>query len=362
MLCNFLLPPAFALPIPVKSPLLAAPGGASLLVCSTHDAWRLREHYGCDSLAGIQMQISLQEGKRLDIWESELDKAHLNAHIFGCDDYETFKEICESLIVERIGVLQMSTQKGYCRMLLSGDVDARSMTARLRPLSERLNVDIAVTSLRPSPRLSAPGLLLMDMDSTLIQCECIDEIADFMGIKEQVAAITQLSMEGKLDFAASFTERVKLLKGLDASVLQSVLDERIKLTEGAESLIRGLQAHGWKTALVSGGFTFYTEHFRRTLGLDFALGNELEIVDGKLTGGFIGSIVDAESKRRTLLAKAQEWNIPLQQTIAIGDGANDLPMIETAGMGIAFHAKPRVRELAPYSLSHGGLDRTLDLL
>jgi len=362
MLSNFLLPPFFDLPIAMKSPVIATPGGGRLLVCNTHDAWRLREHYGCATLSEIQMRISMQQGKRLDIWQSELESAHVNAHIFGCDDYDTFKEICESLMLERIGVLHLSTQPGYCRMLLSGDVDARTMNARLRPLSERLKVDIVVTSLKPSPRLSAPGLLLMDMDSTLIQCECIDEIADFMGIKDQVAAITQLSMEGKLDFVASFTERVKLLKGLDASVLQTVLDERIRLTDGAENLIRGLQAHGWKTGLVSGGFTFYTEHFRKKLGLDFAQGNELEIVDGKLTGGFIGSIVDAESKRRALLSKSQEWDIPLQQTIAIGDGANDLPMIETAGMGIAFHAKPRVRELAPYSLSHVGLDRTLDLL
>ncbi|PIQ33950.1 MAG: phosphoserine phosphatase SerB [Zetaproteobacteria bacterium CG_4_9_14_3_um_filter_49_83] len=236
------------------------------------------------------------------------------------------------------------------------------MTARLRPLSERLKVDIAITSLKPSPNLSEPGLLLMDMDSTLIQNECIDEIADFIGMKEKVAAITQMSMEGKLDFAASFTERVKLLKGLDVSVLQRVLDERIRFTDGAQALIRGLQAHGWKTGLVSGGFTFYTHHFEKMLGLDFSLGNELEIVDGKLTGGFIGNIVDANTKRTTLLAKAQEWNIPMSQTIAIGDGANDLPMIEVAGMGIAFHAKPRVRELAPYALSYGGLDRTLDLL
>jgi len=361
MLNNFLLPPSFALPIAVNSPVFATPGGGQLLVCSTHDAWRLREHYGCATLSEVQMHISKQ-GMRLDIWQSGPDKAHLNAHIFGCDDFNTFKEICESLMVERIGVLQLSTQAGHCRMLLSGDVDAKVMTARLRPLSERLHVDIAITALKPSPRLSEPGLLLMDMDSTLIQCECIDEIADFMGIKDQVAAITQLSMEGKLDFVTSFTERVKLLKDLDAGVLQTVLEERIELTEGAEALIRGLQAHGWKTGLVSGGFTFYTRHFESRLGLDFSLGNELEIVNGRLTGGFIGSVVDADTKRSALLARAREWNIPISQTIAIGDGANDLPMIEAAGMGIAFHAKPRVRELAPYSLSHGGLERTLDLL
>ncbi|ATX80359.1 phosphoserine phosphatase SerB [Mariprofundus aestuarium] len=362
MLSNFLLPPNYALPISVNSPLFNVPGGGQLLLCSTHDAYRLREHYGCATLEAVQMQISLQEGKRLDIWQSELEAAHMNAHIFGCDDFDSFKEICESLILERIGILQVSTQPGHCRMLLAGNSDTATMTMRLRPLSERLGVDIAVTALKPSPNLAEPGLLLMDMDSTLIQCECIDEIADFMGIKEQVAVITQLSMEGKLDFAASFTERVKLLKGLDASVLQRVLDERIRLTDGAEALIRGLQAHGWKTGLVSGGFTFFTSHFEKKLGLDFSMGNELEIVDGKLTGGFIGDIVDANSKRTALLSKAKEWAIPMSQTIAIGDGANDLPMIEVAGMGIAFHAKPRVRELAPYALSYGGLDRALDLL
>jgi len=347
MLSNFLLPPDYELPIPVNSPIFDAPGGGRLLLCSTHDAYRLREHYECDTLEAVQMQINMQEGKRLDIWQSELEAAHMNAHIHGCDDFNAFKEICESLMLERIGVLQVSTQQGHCRMLLAGDVDAKTMTIRLRPLSERLGVDIAITALQPSPNLAKPGLLLMDMDSTLIQNECIDEIADFMGIKDQVASIT---------------ERVKLLKGLDASVLQRVLDERIKLTEGAEALTKGLQAHGWKTGLVSGGFTFFTSYFEDSLGLDFSLGNELEIVDGKLTGGFIGDIVDANSKRTALLAKAKEWGIPMSQTIAIGDGANDLPMIEAAGMGIAFHAKPRVRELAPYALSYGGLDRALDLL
>jgi phosphoserine phosphatase len=361
MLSNFLLPPDFELPVTVKSPIFSTPGDGKLLVCSTHDAYRLREFYQCDSLQEVQMRTRMA-GKRLDVWQTDMEAAHMNAHIHGCNNFDAFKEICESLILERIGILQVSGHENHCNMLLTGTSDAKTMTMRLRPLAERLNVDIAVTSLPPTPRLSEPGLLLMDMDSTLIQCECIDEIADFMGIKEQVAVITQLSMEGELDFVASFTERVKLLKGLDAGVLQQVLDERIKLTDGAEDLIKGLQAHGWKTGLVSGGFTFYTSHFEEQLGLDFSLGNQLEIIDGKLTGDFIGEIIDANSKRTALLTKAEEWNIPIAQTIAIGDGANDLPMIETAGMGIAFHAKSRVRELAPYALTHGTLDRTLDLL
>lgn len=362
MLSNFLLPPSLELPIAVHSPLFATPGGGQLLVCSTHDAWRLREHYGCATLSEVQMHIGRLEGKQLDFWQSELDTAHMNAHLYGCNDFDSFRDICESLMLERIGVLQVSAKENHCRMQLTGAEDAKTMTTRLRPLAERLGVDIAVTALNPSPHLSAPGLLVMDMDSTLIQCECIDEIGDFMGIKDKIAAITRLSMEGKLDFSTSFTERVKLLTGLDAQVLQQVLDERIVLTQGAETLIRGLQAHGWKTGLVSGGFTFFTRHFEQRLGLDFSLGNELEIVNGKLTGGYTGDIVDADTKRHVLLQKAAEWGIPIAQTIAIGDGANDLPMIEAAGMGIAFHAKPRVRELAPYSLSHGGLDRTLDLL
>ena len=269
MLSNFLLPPDFELPITVKSPIFSTPGDGKLLVCSTHDAYRLREFYQCDSLQEVQMRTRMA-GKRLDIWQTEMEAAHMNAHIHGCEDFRTFKEICESLILERISAFyRVSGFENHCNMLLTGTSDAKTMTMRLRPLAERLNVDIAVTALPPTPRLSEPGLLLMDMDSTLIQCECIDEIADFMGIKEQVAVITQLSMEGKLDFVASFTERVKLLKGLDANVLQQVLDERIKLTDGAEDLIKGLQVHGWKTGLVSGGFTFYTSHFEKKLKLDF---------------------------------------------------------------------------------------------
>jgi phosphoserine phosphatase len=361
MLSNFLLPPNFELPIAVNSPVFSTPGDGRLLVCRAHDAYRLRRHYQCETLQQVQMRARTA-GASLDIWQAELEAAHMHAHIHGCDSFEAFREICESLMLERIGVLQVCNQNNHCNMLLTGASDAKTMTMRLRPLAERLNVDIAVTALPPTPRLSEPGLLLMDMDSTLIRCECIDEIADFMGIKEQIAAITQLSMEGKLDFVASFTERVKLLRGLDEGVLNRVLNERIRLTEGAEELICGLQAHGWKTGLVSGGFTFFTRHFEARLGLDFSLGNELEIIDGKLSGGFIGRVIDADCKRAALLARAKEWNIPIEQTIAIGDGANDLPMIEAAGMGVAFHAKPRVRELAPYALSHGGLDRILDLL
>ena len=212
------------------------------------------------------------------------------------------------------------------------------------------------------PTLRRPGLLFMDMDSTLIQCECIDEIADFLGIKPQVAAITERAMRGELDFAASLTERVQLLAGLEESVLDRVYAERIRLTPGAEELIATLKAHGWKVGVVSGGFTWFTRRLQARLGLDYALANELEIHDGRLTGGIKGAIVDAQAKKQALLSQAAAWSIPLEQTVAVGDGANDLPMILAAGLGIAFHAKPAVVERAPAAITNGGLDKVLEFL
>ncbi len=213
-----------------------------------------------------------------------------------------------------------------------------------------------------APTLAEPGLLFMDMDSTLIQCECIDEIGDFLGIKPQIAAITARAMKGELDFAASLTERVSLLAGLDASVLDAVYEQRVRLTDGAERLIETVHAHGWKVGLVSGGFTYFTDRLKQRLSLDYALSNVLEIHAGKLTGSVLGDIVDAAAKKRTLLNQAAAWDIPLSQTVALGDGANDLPMLHTAGLGIAFHAKPKVVAEAPWAINEGGLDRTLELL
>ncbi len=212
------------------------------------------------------------------------------------------------------------------------------------------------------PTLSEPGLLFMDMDSTLIQCECIDEIAGFLGIKQQISAITERAMRGELDFAASLTERVQLLSGLDASVLDRVYEECIELTDGAELLIATLKQHGWKVGLVSGGFTWFTDKLEQRLGLDFTRSNVLDIQNGKLTGRIIGDIVDADTKRRCLLEQAEIHAIPIRQTVAIGDGANDLPMIHASGLGIAFHAKPTVIEQAPYAICEGGLEQVLTLI
>lgn len=212
------------------------------------------------------------------------------------------------------------------------------------------------------PTLTQPGLLFMDMDSTLIQCECIDEIGAFLGIKAQISEITERAMRGELDFAASLIQRTQLLAGLDAGILERVYDECIELTDGAELLISTLHQHGWKVGLVSGGFTYFTDKLKQRLQLDFTRANVLEIHDGKLTGGVIGDIVDAQTKRRCLLEQANIFGIPLGQTVAIGDGANDLPMIHAAGMGIAFHAKPKVVAEAPFAINTGGLDQVLALL
>lgn len=212
------------------------------------------------------------------------------------------------------------------------------------------------------PTLSEPGLLFMDMDSTLIQCECIDEIAGFLGIKAQISAITERAMRGELDFSASLTERVQLLAGLDASVLEKVYQECIELTDGAEELISTVQQHGWKVGLVSGGFTYFTDKLKDRLKLDFTRSNVLEIHNNKLTGGIVGDIIDADCKRRCLLEQADIFSVPMRQTIAIGDGANDLPMIHAAGLGIAFHAKPTVQAQADVSINQGGLEQVLTFL
>ena len=210
--------------------------------------------------------------------------------------------------------------------------------------------------------LSEFKLVAMDMDSTLITIECIDEIADMQGLKPQVAAITEAAMRGELDFSASLKQRVALLEGLDASALQRVYDERLQLSPGAETMLAAVQKAGLKTLLVSGGFTFFTERLKERLGLDYTHANELEIVDGKLTGRVLGGIVDAEEKQRTVERVCAQMGITPAQAIVMGDGANDLKMMGIAGLSVAFRAKPVVRSQADVALNFVGLDGLLNVL
>jgi phosphoserine phosphatase len=208
-------------------------------------------------------------------------------------------------------------------------------------------------------KLSDFKLLVMDMDSTLITIECIDEIADMHGLKNEVAAITEAAMRGELDFRESLTQRVALLKGLEASALQQVFDERLLLSLGANELLAGAQAAGLKTVLVSGGFTFFTDRLRQQLTFDLARANELEIKDDKLTGRVIGPIIDASEKRYTVEIQAQALGVPTSAAIVMGDGANDLEMMSVAGLSVAFRAKPIVRAQADVALNFVGLDGVL---
>ncbi|HEY8024549.1 MAG TPA: phosphoserine phosphatase SerB [Burkholderiaceae bacterium] len=211
-------------------------------------------------------------------------------------------------------------------------------------------------------RLSDFKLVAMDMDSTLITIECIDEIADMQGLKPEVSAITEAAMRGEIEFPESLARRVALLRGLDAGALQRVYDERLQLSPGALPMLRTIQTSGLKTLLVSGGFTFFTNRLKEKLGIDYSHANELEVVDGKLTGKVSGTIVDADEKRRTVERVCAAMGISPSQAIVIGDGANDLQMMGIAGLSVAFRAKPKVRAQADIALNYVGLDGLLTFL
>ena len=216
-------------------------------------------------------------------------------------------------------------------------------------------------------RLSDFKLIAFDMDSTLINIECIDEIADAAGRKAEVAAITEAAMRGEIaDYKASLRQRVALLRGVSVAHMQQVLDQRLRLNPGAAELVRACKAAGLKTLLVSGGFTFFTDAVQAMLGIDWTRSNVLEVQDGLLTGRLVeqtwGDICDGEEKRRMLLHTCAAMGIAPTQAIAMGDGSNDLPMMSAAGLSVAYHAKPAVREKAMVAINSGGLDRFLEVV
>ncbi|SMP78185.1 phosphoserine phosphatase [Desulfonatronum zhilinae] len=237
--------------------------------------------------------------------------------------------------------------------------DISAMRAAFLELSREQGIDIGFQEDNAFRRIRR--LVCFDMDSTLIQAEVIDELAKRAGVGEEVAAITEAAMRGELDFSQSLRKRVGLLRGLSESVLEEVV-ETLPLTEGAERLIRTLKNLGYTIAILSGGFTYFGRRLQERLGIDYLYANELEIRDGLLTGGLVGEIVDGPGKARLLKEIAAKEHISLAQVIAVGDGANDLPMLDVAGLGIAFHAKPVVRQGAGQAISNMGLDGVLYFL
>ncbi|MDD6803374.1 MAG: phosphoserine phosphatase SerB [Prevotellaceae bacterium] len=238
--------------------------------------------------------------------------------------------------------------------------DINDMRSQLMQLSSEMEFDFSLQRDNMFRRMRR--LICFDMDSTLIQTECIDELAMRAGVGDKVKEITERAMRGEIDFKESFKERVALLKGLDVSVMQDIA-EKLPITEGVDRLMAVLKRYGYKIAILSGGFTFFGEYLQRKYGIDYMYANELEIDDnGKLTGNYVGEIVDGHRKAELLKLIAQVEKVNLAQTIAVGDGANDLPMISEAGLGIAFHAKPRVQANAKQSINTIGLDGVLYFL
>ncbi|WP_375058590.1 phosphoserine phosphatase SerB [Zobellella sp. DQSA1] len=285
-------------------------------------------------------------GGHLVLLAEQLEKAALHHSLLILDD--------EGIDVEVSAVKVVAG-----RDLLSLRLSAWSPVLKARLQAVAQGWDLACVPALPSAAL--PGLVLMDMDSTAIQIECIDEIAALAGVGDEVSAITRAAMEGALPFSESLRRRVKALAGADAAIIDQVIG-RMPLMPGLTELVAGLKQMGWKVAIASGGFTPFACHLQETLALDAVFANTLEIRDGKLTGEVLGAIVDAEAKANILVDLAHEHGIPIGQTVAIGDGANDLLMLAQAGLGVALHAKPLVQEQAPVCINRLSLEGVLGLL
>ncbi len=267
-------------------------------------------------------------------------------------------------IKRQTGRVPLDEQKANVRACIELSVrgipkDIDEMQRQLMKLSSELEIDFSFQ--RDSMYRRMRRLICFDMDSTLIQTECIDELAERAGVGEQVREITERAMRGELDFKESFTERVALLKGLDISVMKDIA-EKLPITEGVERLMFVLKKYGYKIAILSGGFTYFGNYLKDKFGIDYVYANELEVENGKLTGRYLGDVVDGKRKAELLRLIAQVERVDLAQTIAVGDGANDLPMLSEAGLGIAFHAKPKVVANAKQSINTIGLDGVLYFL
>ncbi|USD42584.1 phosphoserine phosphatase [Vibrio sp. SCSIO 43135] len=287
-------------------------------------------------------------------YATQLDKARANWIIFGeylspkhFDDIDFFTGFYNPVIdTWKVGQYEVALMSGH-------------LTPEHETILESIGLDYA--TLAEVPDLSKPGLIVMDMDSTAIQIECIDEIAKLAGVGEEVAEVTERAMQGELDFEQSLRQRVAKLAGADESILESVRSELPFMPDLAE-LVTTLKALGWKTAIASGGFTYFSDYLKQELGLDHAQSNTLEIVDGKLTGKVLGDIVSAQTKADILIELADQYEIEAHNTVAVGDGANDLVMMKASGLGVAYHAKPKVEQQAQSAVRFSGLGGVLCIL
>lgn len=263
---------------------------------------------------------------------------------------------------EQLGLHALHDEYGDSVVVSSGvmrSTDSEHIAILLEQISARLHLDLGFTD--TTPAIAETGLLVMDMDSTVIAIECIDEIAKLAGVGDEVAAVTAKAMRGEIAFNESLHHRVACLKGIPVAQLQQIRDS-IPLMPGVQTLITVLKQNGWKVAIASGGFTYFADHLKLRLGLDAAVSNTLVVEEGVLTGKVQGEVVNADVKARTVNSLASEWDIPLSQTVAMGDGANDLVMMAASALGVACHGKPVVNQKADVALRHSGLHGLLYFL
>lgn len=285
--------------------------------------------------------------------DSTSNQQDLQLVVFSDINISTLHQLCQACDLQVISIATVNHRVNTVSVrfdVTSDDIEV----SRQKLASFNMEKNIEAALVKDAPVLNEPGLLVMDMDSTAIKIECIDEIAKLAGVGEQVAKVTEQAMQGKLDFKQSLYQRVATLNGADEAILQSVLN-KLPLMEGLTELVAVLRRHNWRLAIASGGFTYFADYLKETLPLDAAFSNTLEIIDGKLTGNVLGDIVDANKKAQVLVSLAKKYQIDESQTVAIGDGANDLVMMAQAQLGVACHAKKIVKQKAQTSINKAPL-------
>lgn len=303
----------------------------------------------------IAQQCQLEkEASAVQAFINDKDITELELVVFSDINFQQLHDLLQTSQLDLVAITAINKRNNQISYRFSVQTDKLNH-AKVQLANYSLSQKIEATLIKNAPKLSQPGVLVMDMDSTTIEIECIDEIAKLAGVGEQVAEVTELAMQGELDFAQSLHQRVATLSNSSEQILEEVA-ENIPLMPGLEVLIKELKKHQWRIAIASGGFTYFADHLKNMLALDAAHANTLEIIDGKLTGKVIGDVVDAQAKADCLLTLQKQYDLPFGQTVAMGDGANDLVMMEAAHYGVAFHAKPIVLKQADSAINYSGLD------